>query len=215
MKICVIDPTISKEVFKVDDVRERVKNYVRPDTEVDFVWIDYGPASIECEYDKVLAAPFVVEKAKWAEKNGYDAVVISCMGDPGVQAAKEVLDIPVIGPGEATRQIAPILGEKVARIYPTGLSVLELVEDPDKTYNVLLDNAVKTIADGAQVLILGCTGLTGMRKRLKEKLEVPILEGELLALSLAQLFVDVRLSQSKLKYRKPPEKERTFPRLND
>lgn len=215
MRICVIDPTISKEVFKVDDVRARVKGYVRPDTEVDFIWIDYGPASIECEYDKVLAAPFIVEKAKWAEKNGYDAVTVSCMGDPGIKAVKEVLDIPVVGPGEAARQIAPILGEKVARIYPTGLSVLELMEDSDKTYKVLLENAVKAIEDGAHVLILSCTGLTGMRERLREELEVPILEGELLALSLAQLFVDVGLSQSKLKYRKPPEKDRTFPELND
>ncbi|MCD6263895.1 hydrogenase expression protein HupH [Candidatus Bathyarchaeota archaeon] len=211
MKICVVVPIISKEFIKKEDVRKRVGNYVRPDTEVDFVFIDYGPASIESRYDDVMAAPFVVKKAEWAEKNGYDAVVVSCMMDPGVKAAKEALDIPVVGPGEAARAIASILGEKVARIYPRGITVLELRKDPERTYKVLLENAKKALSEGAQVLILGCTGLTGYAKRLQEELGVPVLEGEGLALALAQLFVDVGLSQSKLAYRKPPKKKRVLP----
>ena len=64
MKICVVVPIISKEFIKKEDVRKRVGNYVRPDTEVDFVFIDYGPASIESRYDDVMAAPFVVKKAE-------------------------------------------------------------------------------------------------------------------------------------------------------
>ena len=212
MRICVIVPIISRELIKEEEVRKRVENYVRPNTEVDFIFLDYGPASIESRYDDVMAAPFVVKKAEWAEKNGYDAIVVSCMMDPGVQAAKEALDIPVLGPGEAARQIAPILGDKIARIYPRGLTVLELIEDPEKTYRVLLENAKKAIEeDGAKVLILGCTGLTGMANRLQKELGVPVLEGEGLALALAQLFVDVGLSQSKLAYRKPPKKKRILP----
>jgi len=85
---------ISKEFIRKEDVRKRVGNYVRPDTDVDFVFIDYGPASIESRYDDVMAVPFVVKKAEWAEKNGYDPVVVSCMMDPGVKAAKGALYIP-------------------------------------------------------------------------------------------------------------------------
>ncbi|MFB0522479.1 MAG: aspartate/glutamate racemase family protein [Candidatus Bathyarchaeia archaeon] len=215
MKICVIVPIISRELIKEEEVRSRVETYVRLDTEVDFVFIDYGPASIESRYDHDMAAPFVIKKAEWAEANGYDAVVVSCMMDPGVKAAKEALEIPVVGPGEAATRIANILGEKVERIFPRGLSVLELVEDPEKTYKTLLENAKKALEGGAQVLILGCTGLTGMGKRLQEELGVPVLEGEGLALGLAQLFVDVGLSQSKLTYRKPPEKKRILPGFED
>ncbi|MBS7631771.1 hypothetical protein KEJ47_09455 [Candidatus Bathyarchaeota archaeon] len=205
----VIVPIISKEVIKNN--RKRVQSYVRPDTQVDFINIDYGPASIESRYDHDMAAPFVVQKAEWAEKNGYDAVVVSCMMDPGVKAAKEALTIPVVGPGEAAHQIAGILGEKVATIYPRGITVLELHENPEKTYKVLLDNAKKALADGAQVLILGCTGLTGVGKRLQKELGLPVLEGEGLALSIAQMLVDVGLSQSKLCYPKPAEKKRVLP----
>lgn len=211
MKICLIVPIITKRLIEKEEGRKRFEAYVRPDTEVDIVFLDYGPASIESRYDDVMAAPFVVKKAEWAEKNGYDAVVVSCMMDPGVKAAKEALDIPVVGPGEAARQIAPILGDKVGRIYPRGLTVLELVEEPEKTFNVLLENAKKALAEGAEVLILSCTGLTGMAKRLQDELGVPVLEGEGLALALAQLFVDVGLSQSKLAYRRPPKKKRILP----
>ena len=211
MKICVIVPVISKELIKKKDEKKRVGNYVRPDTKVDYVFIDYGPASIESMYDHDLAAPFVVKKAEWAERNGYDAVVVTCMMDPGVEAAKEALDIPVVGPGEAARQIAPILGKNVAKIYPRGLTVLELVTDPEKTYNVLRKDADRALGEGAEVLILSCTGLTGIGQRLKEELGIPVLEGEALALALAQMFVDAGLSQSKLAFEKPPNKKRTLP----
>jgi allantoin racemase len=104
-----------------------------------------------------------------------------------------------------------MLGEKVARAYPTGLTVLQIVEDTEKTYQVLLKNAKKALDEGAQVLILGCTGLHGLGKRLQVELGVPVLEGECLALSLAQMFVDVGISQSKLAYRTPPKKKRVYP----
>jgi len=211
LKICLIIPIISKGFIKKEETRKRVEPYVRPDTEVDIVFVDYGPASIESRYDDVMAAPFVVKKAEWAEKNGYDAVVVSCMLDPGVKAAKEALDIPVVGPREAANQIARIFGDKVGTIYPRGITVLELRENPERTYEVQLENAKKALDDGAQVLILGCTGLTGYAGRLQKELGVPVLEGEGLALALAQLFVDVGLSQSKLAYRKPPKKKRVIP----
>lgn len=211
MKICLIVPIISKEFIEKKDRGKRFGKYIRPDTEVDVVNIDYGPSSIESRYDDVMAAPFVVKKAEWAEKNGYDAVAVSCMMDPGVKAAKEALDIPVVGPKEAANQLAQILGDKVATIYPQGITVLELSQEPERTYEVLLENSKSALDGGAQVLILGCTGLTGFGKRLQDELGVPVLEGEGLALALAQLFVDIGLSQSKLAYEKPPEKKRILP----
>jgi len=209
MKILVIVPIITEDFIKGS--RERVEPYVRPDTQVDYVNIEYGTASIESEYDKTLAAPFVVKKAEWAEKQGYDAVVISCMGEPGLKAAKQAVSIPVVGPSEAAYKIASILGEKIGRVYPRGLTVLQLIEDRERTYKVLLEDGKKALTEGAQVLILTCTGLHGLGKRLQEELGVPVLEGEGLSLSLAQMFVDVGLTQSKLAYPKPPEKLRKYP----
>jgi allantoin racemase len=51
--------------------------------------------------DEVLAAPGVVDAAIKAEADGAEAVVIDCMLDPGLDAAREAVSIPVIGCGEA------------------------------------------------------------------------------------------------------------------
>jgi len=209
LKICVIVPIITKSFIK-EDTRKRVGKYARPDTVVDFIWVDYGPASIESRYDEVMSAPFVVKKAEWAEKNGYDAVVVSCMNDPGVKAAKEAVKIPVVGAGEAARQIAPLLGDNVVRVSARPLSVLELIENPEKAYQAILANA-KKVLDGAQVIILTCTGLTGLAEKLQKEVGIPVLEGERLAIALAQMLVDAGLSQSKLAYRTPPKKKRILP----
>ncbi|MQY82223.1 hypothetical protein GH157_00850, partial [archaeon] len=160
MKICLIIPIITKTFIDEENTRERFGNYVRPDTEVDVVYIDYGPASIESRYDEVLATPFVVKKAEWAAANGYDAVVVSCMNDPGVEAAKEVLKIPVVGPREAAWNIANVLGKNLSWISARGITVLELAQDAEKTYNALLKDGKKAMKEGANVLILRCTGMT-------------------------------------------------------
>jgi hypothetical protein len=43
----------------------------------------------------VLQTPAIIRKIVWAEKNGYDAVVQSNTFDPGVEAARQEVRIPV------------------------------------------------------------------------------------------------------------------------
>lgn len=63
--------------------------------------LDRGPPSIECEYDKAFAVPDTIVKAIEAERNGADAIVIDCMGDPGLKPVRELVSIPVVGAAEA------------------------------------------------------------------------------------------------------------------
>lgn len=190
-------------------IRERVDNYVRPSTQVDYIFADYGPETIESRYDSTIAAAAALEKAEWAAKQGYDGLTVSCMGDPGVDAMKEALDIPVVGPGEAARAVATILGDKVARVSHPGMTIIEAAADREKAYKVVMGEAKKALADGTQTLILGCCGLQGFGPRMQKELGVPVLEGEGLALAMAQLFVDVGLMQSRVRFRKPsPTKKR-------
>ena len=96
MRILNLPPVIdtghgSKEM---DDY---IAKYLLPDTEMDTWYLDYGPSSIEGEYDEALAAANVVLKCIEGEKAGYDAVFVNCFGDPGVRAAREAVSIPVFG----------------------------------------------------------------------------------------------------------------------
>ena len=46
------------------------------------------------------------------EEEGYDAVVVGCCYDPGVKVARELVDIPVVGPLEAAMNHASYFGHR-------------------------------------------------------------------------------------------------------
>ena len=100
MKIRVIAPVITKQ-FEATALEE-LSPAARPDTELSLVSLDKGPASIESRYESALAVPDVVAKIVQAEQDGMDAVIVDCMDDPGVEAGRELVSIPVVGPAETT-----------------------------------------------------------------------------------------------------------------
>ena len=143
----------------------------------------WGTPSIESRWDDDLAAPGVIDAAIRAELDGACAIVVNCMDDPGVDAAREVVRIPVVGPAHAAMQLAlclatrfailttaeadvPIVNEliaryqlehRAARVRSLGLGVNELADDADVTFAAAVEAAELAVADGAGALIAGCT----------------------------------------------------------
>ena len=58
------------------------------------------------------------ELAIEAEKKGFDGVAMGCLDEPGVDAAKEVLSIPVVGECEAAMHYASLVGRKFSFLIP-------------------------------------------------------------------------------------------------
>lgn len=195
LKIRVIVPIIA-DIFN-EEVEREFKTYASDKTEIEVVNIDRGTASIESEYDEALAAPGIINKVIEAEKKGFDGAIIDCFGDPGVKAAREVVDIPVVGAAEPSmlfacslgqrfsivtvldnvlpmiENIAKVLGvhKKLASIRSVNIPVLEL-HDKDRLKNALHNEMTKAIKeDKAHVLILGCTGMMGLAKDLHTMLK--------------------------------------------
>ena len=83
-----------------------------PGYEISVTEIDSGPASLESGFDEMLAVPDTVAKIIAAEREGVDAVVIDCMGDPGLKAGREAVRIPVLGPCETSMHLAAMLGQR-------------------------------------------------------------------------------------------------------
>lgn len=48
----------------------------------------------------------MIQQAVEAEKAGFDAVIVYCGSDPAVAAAREILNIPVIGPGKVSKLVS-------------------------------------------------------------------------------------------------------------
>lgn len=160
-----------------------------PGCEVEVVFLDRGPASIESEYEEVLAAPDVVAKAKESEAQGAGAVVVSCFLDPGVSAAREQVSVPVLGPAQVSMQVAAMLSPSFSivtvldRLIPplhrlvrlSGLSdqlasirtievpVLDLRRNTPLVLEALVSESMRALdEDRAYGIILGCTALSGM-----------------------------------------------------
>ena len=58
-----------------------------------------APRNYISPVDMMLADISIFEAGMKAEQEGFDAVCIDTMSDPGVAALRSVLSIPVIGPG--------------------------------------------------------------------------------------------------------------------
>jgi len=234
--IYIINPIITKE-FE-ERTLSGSEAVVSPETQLHVVSIDKGPASIECYYDEVIAAPYVVNKVREVAEKA-DAIIINCFGDPGVDAAREITDVPIIGPGASAMALAQLLGHnfsvvtvlsrlghinearaaklgttKLRSVRAVDIPVLEL-EDRAKVVEKLTEESVKAIEDdGAHVIVLGCTGMQGLAEQVKHELtnqayDIPVLDPAIIALKLAEILVDMKTSHSKLTYPQPPEKERT------
>lgn len=176
---------------------EDFKACERDDLEVTHSELKTGPASIESEFDEALAIPDTIRLAIEAERNGAHAIVIDCMGDPGIAACREVVSIPVLGPCQTSLHVAAMLGHRfsfitvldrlramldhiVAGYGLTGsyaafeavdVPVLDICHDVDKLGGLLADKAIKTVReDHAGAIVLGCTGFLGLAEVIRERL---------------------------------------------
>jgi allantoin racemase len=237
MRIRIVVPIISS-VFN-DELRKEAAQFKAPDTVVDVVNIDRGPASIESHYDEVVASGPIVDAVVEAEKDGADGVFIDCFGDPGVDAARELVDIPVVGGFQPAalaamllarrwsvvtvlKNVLPMIGDlarkmgvggSLASVRDIHTPVLEL-QDKKLLHERLLREIGKAVEhDGAEAVVLGCTGMMGLARSLAESmakkgLPVPVVDPTAAAIGFLELLARGGLSQSRLAYMRPPDKER-------
>lgn len=81
-----------------------------------------------------------------AESEGYDAVVLYCFSDPAVDACREVVSIPVVGGGQASCLLAPLVGRQA------GLLLADTTRYAEK--QLLLLNAVLILRVLLQLVVL-------------------------------------------------------------
>lgn len=192
--IRLITPHTTPRPEKLDGL----KHLERDDLTFSQVKLGYGPSSIECEYDDVLSAPYIAGRAIEAEADGIDAVVIDCMGDPGLQATREVVRIPVLGAGETALHVAAMLGhafsvitimdrvrpilerrvrvygmaERLASVRAVDVPVLEINDTKEILYGRLSTEALAAVTeDKANVIVLGCTGFLGCAQAVADALK--------------------------------------------
>jgi len=212
IKIINIFPDIYTDAFKgAAEERKKLSNLVRERTgglvELQTVFVDKGLASIENAYDESINTPFILEKVKWSEEQGCDAVTIDCMGDAGLEAAKELANIPVVGACESSVHLASMLGKRfsVINILPETES---LIRDKIRKYGLEVNlTSMRTI----NIPVLELTGMAGLAESIcdylkKKGYDVPVLDPLRVAINTAIMIVLLGVRQSKEVFRTPREK---------
>ena len=233
VRILVINPNTNPRNTKV--IADAISPYRKPDLEVDVVNPDKGPLGLESYYHNYLAAVQVHKIVAEAEKNGYDGVVIAAFGDPGLDAAKELANIPVVGITEASYSLARLLATKFLIIVsaetavprqlryikqlgisdyqyafrPIGLTVLGVMEDRMSAKDLIAKNCQVSLHEtGAELIVMGCSGFSGLRSDLEKKLGVPVIDPVVAGVHVCATLVSMGLAQSKsTTFRTPPQFE--------
>ncbi len=103
---------------------EFVKNYFAGWQDVDVVSLDQGPEIITTRVDYALAGLDSVRKAREAEKAGYKAIIVLCLGDPNLFSLREAVSIPVLGPLQTTWHFCSMLAGRFSIISPIEIEEL-------------------------------------------------------------------------------------------
>ena len=192
MRVHVVTPITTHGFTKA----EHFASIARSDCEAAHSELEVGPASIESEFDEAIALPDTIAKILQAERDGADAVVIDCMGDPGMGAGREVTSIPVLGPAHTSMHVAALLAhsfsvvtvldsvipmlndlatkyglaDKLASVRSVNIPVLEL-DDHARMMDALEEESIKAIEeDGAHAGAAEDDGARGCAEALQERL---------------------------------------------
>jgi allantoin racemase len=222
MKILIINPNSSPEM--TGKIKETALSFAAGEFEVDCLPTPGAPDYIETYEDQLRAAPGMIQLVRENAKT-YDAFIVACHCDPNLDAIKEITTELVVGIGEASMKIASMLGHSFSVVTDTTHSVpnkealvrkyhlqeaLASARAPEREPEGLsfdekifraAEAAVKE--DHAEVLVLGCAGMTGLDKRLQEQLGVPVLDGVVCALIIASGLVRYGVSTSKARRYNP------------
>ena len=198
------------------------------------VFLTNGPESVESAIDEVLAAPGVVDAALTAQADGIEAVIVDCMLDPGLDAAREALDIPVIGCGEAGLKAAAAFGkfsivtvldrqarafrelaarhglaDKLASVRYIGVKVLDLERDREGSVAATIRESRRAAQeDGARAIVFGCTGMLGFADAVSDALgdEIGVVDPLPHAVTLAHTVAAAGEKTDKSVYPHPDKK---------
>jgi allantoin racemase len=197
MKICYLLPMLGMSKAEITR-REKILNRVAAQgTTVEIKVVEGGPMAIENAMDEYQAMPNILKFIlKHQEK--YDALVIGCAGDAGIEGAREQARIPIVGPGESSILLGT-LGDKRFSIVTTSLQraaikrrlvreagldvnrlvsshsmdipVLEMGKDLKRTQRNLIRAMKEAKSHGADVMILGCMSVAFMDSALLKEAE--------------------------------------------
>jgi Asp/Glu/hydantoin racemase len=208
-KILVINPNSTEAVTRgIDEACAPLRMAGGP--AIECVTLKEGPPGIETQQhvDGLVQPLLKLVKDRESE---CAAFVIACYSDPGLHSTREATNKPVLGISECGILTALTLGQKFGVIailqksiarhlrymgalgvidrlageLPVGLPVVEL-SDERKTFGRMVEVGRRLREEhGADVIVMGCAGMSRYRKPLQGAVGIPVVEPTQAAVTMA------------------------------
>jgi allantoin racemase len=209
MKLVFVNPNSTDSMTR--KVEATAKSLLPKNVIVEAVSNSKGPASIQGQADGEEAVPGMLEEIQLAINRGADGIVIACFDDTGLDMARKLSDVPVVGIGQAAYHCSMLQGLKFSvvttlsisvpilehniqafGVYPfccgvraSEVAVLELEVEGSHAEQKISDEIAKAMdEDMCEAIILGCAGMTDLASRLSKVHNLPVIDGVAAAASL-------------------------------
>ncbi|MBB3461943.1 aspartate/glutamate racemase family protein [Rhizobium sp. BK377] len=221
MRILIVNPNTTASM--TEKAATAARAVAAAGTEIVAATSRMGPVSIEGHYDGALAIPGLLMELKERQEAGYDAAIVACFDDTGLDAARTFADVPVLGLCESAVATAGFLAQRFtvvttlersrvlidnlvrrygmgsrAKVRASDIPVLELEDEASGAIGKLKAEIERALSeDGAEAIVLGCAGMTDLARELQEHYGVPVIDGVAAAVKQAEALVSLGLSTSK------------------
>lgn len=221
MRILVVNPNTTASM--TETIAAAARAVAGAWTEVVAVTSSMGPASIEGYYDEALAVPGLLMEIAAGERAGAQAAIIACFDDTGLDAARAMASIPVIGICEAALSVASYIAQRFtvvtttersrvpveglvqrygmagrARVRAADIPVLALEDTTSGAVEKLRAEIARAIEeDRAEAIVLGCAGMADLAHQLQDEFDLPVIDGVGAAVKQAEALIALGLSTSK------------------
>jgi len=220
--IQLINPNTSLAMTEV--MATTARQVASPGTEIIAVCPQEGAPSIEGHFDEAIATLGVLEQVKLGREAGVDGHIIACFGDPGLLAARELANKPVIGIAEAAMHMATLVATRFsivttlprtlviarhllhqygferhcAALHAIDLPVLSLEDGSGVAQQKVREQCIRSKNhDGSGAIVLGCGGMADLAQELTRELGIPVIDGVSAAVRLIESLSALQLSTSK------------------
>ncbi|MGR3401279.1 MAG: aspartate/glutamate racemase family protein [Paracoccus sp. (in: a-proteobacteria)] len=216
MRILLINPNTSTSLTAL--LSNAARRVASESTVLDEVTATRGVPYISTRSEALLAGVELLEILA-RRRQDYDAAIVAAFGDPGLGAARELFDLPVVGLAEAGMLTACMLGKRFAIVtFSTALGpwyreCLEwhglkdrsagifTLDEPfddiatvqgDKT-EMLVRLSNRAITEGeADVIVLAGAPLAGLAAKVRDRLPVPVVDCAEAAMKQAEALAALR-----------------------
>jgi len=230
MKLLLANPNTTQAV--TDRIAAVARAAASPGTTIQAVTATRGVPYISSRAEAVIGAAALLDLLA-AHAAGADAAIVAAFSDPGLYAARELLDIPVVGLAEASMLTACMLGRRFAivtfspalgpwyqeAVDHVGLTarcagvhclaepfadIAAVAEEKAARLVALCETAIKA---GAEVCILGGAPLAGLAAEIADQVSVPLVDGVAAAVRQAEALVALRPRKPRAgSFARPPAK---------